>query len=58
MIIKEKKIMKKITLLAPLFVMALTSCGSTRVTNEGKEISKEKLVNGHVKTKVDRLFGS
>lgn len=36
--------MKKIALLAPLFVMALTSCGSTRVTNEGKEISKEELL--------------
>ena len=36
--------MKKIALLAPLFVMALTSCDSTRVTNEGKEISKEELL--------------
>lgn len=36
--------MKKIALLAPLFVMALTSCGSTRVTNEGKEISKDELL--------------
>ena len=36
--------MKKIALLAPLFVMALTSCGSTRVTNEGEEISKEELL--------------
>lgn len=36
--------MKKIALLTPLFVMALTSCGSTRVTNEGKEISKEELL--------------
>lgn len=36
--------MKKIALLAPLFVMALTSCGSTRVSNEGKEISKDELL--------------
>lgn len=37
--------MKKITILVPLLVLSLTSCGTTKVNNIGDEITKDELLN-------------